>query len=66
MKLLQYLLKKDRRSKTDIFKQAVNSSNLDYQVLTASEEAILEVSFQEAISHIPNMVFNLQEVDYYA
>jgi len=66
MKLLQYLLKKDMRSKKDIFKQAMNSSNLDYHVLETPKETHSEISFNKAVSHIPNMVFDLQEVDYYA
>lgn len=66
MKLFQYLLKREKRSKVDILKQAVSSSELGYPILTASQESNSEVSFQEAVSHIPNMVSALQEVDYYA
>lgn len=65
MKLLN-LLKKDKRSKKEILKNAMNSFSFDYHIIHQYEDNVKEVPFQKASRCIPHIDIEMHEVDYHA
>ena len=67
---LMQLIKKDKKSNKEIYERAFSSCSFDYTIMenkyNNKQDSVEEVSFLEAISNIPNLEINMQEVDFYA
>lgn len=64
---LSNLLKKDTRSKKEIYEKAISSFDFDYSISKGNRKGNeKQENVAKAIKCIPREQFNLQQVDYFA